>query len=293
LHITKNLLQYEPTTRTDNRQPTTENPQTTTDNRQPTTDNREPTTDNREPTTDNRHLSAVAEPTTDNPSQPLITPLPFDSNLFGYPVGKCEIGDSWNENEFMVAAENFSLIYLFSKEILKVQDPSIQLVDQKLIFQKELDLQIPNPVIFNYEKKELELKLKELAFQSGIYSRFKTDNRLVNQEFEKLYSLWIQKAMEHDEILTDSDLHGMITLSFENENASIGLFAVSEESRGKGLGAKLIKAAEQKAFIAGSKILTIPTQAANVPAVGLYKKLGYKLVDTVFVYHYWNGKLKN
>jgi ribosomal protein S18 acetylase RimI-like enzyme len=218
----------------------------------------------------------------------LITPLPFDSDLFGYPVGKYEIAISWDENEFINAAERFELVYLFSKKLLDIQDARIQLVDTKLVFHKVLEAAEPILSIIRYDKKTLAPELKALAIQSGLFSRFKTDERLVNREFEKLYSLWIKKSLEQDLILCDPQLNGMITLALDQSSASIGLFAVSENSRGKGIGANLIQAAEHQARIAGAKSLKIATQEANQAACKLYSKTGYQVTDKVFVYHYWN-----
>lgn len=220
----------------------------------------------------------------------IIHPLLFDSNLFGYPVGKFEMIDSWDEDEFLKHAEDYSLVYLFSKELLPIQDPRIRMLDEKLIFQKTLSEAYPGTGILTYEKKELDPRLKSLAFQSGIYSRFKRDSRLQSQEFEKLYSIWIQKAFEQDTILTDTDLKGMITYSVHEQQASIGLFAVSEKARGMGLGSKLIQAAESEAEKKGAKSLSIPTQAANIEACRLYTKLGYKQTESTFIYHFIQGK---
>ncbi|MDG1279200.1 MAG: GNAT family N-acetyltransferase [Algoriphagus sp.] len=219
-----------------------------------------------------------------------ISFLPFDSNLFGYPVGKVEISNNWNEAEFLHSAKEFHLVYLFSENPLEVKTPKIKAVDTKLIFEKEL---LANQQIIKgielYQQEKLNPKLQDLAFQSGVYSRFKIDRRLNHLEFEKLYSTWIQKAFDEDFILTDSDLNGMITCSIQEEKASIGLFAVSEKSKKTGLGTKLIQAAEETAQINGGKSLLIATQAANNAACKLYFKLGYQLLSSTSIFHYYNA----
>jgi dTDP-4-amino-4,6-dideoxy-D-galactose acyltransferase len=216
----------------------------------------------------------------------VIIPLSFDSELFGYPVGKIEVDHTWEESEFLNDAAEFTVVYIFSKSPLSIQDTRIRLVDEKLVFQKFLSSIRNSSTICQYEQQELLPALVELALLSGVFSRYKTDTRLNHNEFEKLYSVWIKNALEQGLVLTDPNLNGMITLTSANLEASIGLFAVAEGQRGTGLGTELIQATEQKAFQAGAKTLMIPTQATNIPACQLYEKLGYEVVDRSFVYHY-------
>lgn len=221
----------------------------------------------------------------------MTTPLPFDSELFGYPVAKKEINEDWDEAQFLEESKAFKLVYLFSKKPIGIQDARINLVDTKVVFEKKLET-VSNPSeIYLFKNKSIDSRLEQLALQSGVYSRFKTDIRLKNQEFEKLYSLWIKKAFEEDDILCDQKCSGMITLSIKDSKTSIGLFAVAESSRGLGLGTKLIHAAEHEAQKQGVKSLRIPTQLANVPACKMYKKLGYQIAETVHVYHFWSQEV--
>ena len=218
----------------------------------------------------------------------MTSPLAFDSKLFNYPVAKKEISENWNEKDFLKESKAFQLVYLFSKKPIEVHDNRIHWVDTKVVFEKKLEPKSKSSEFYLFKNKSIDPRLEQLALQSGVYSRFKTDSRLKNQEFEKLYSLWIKKAFEEDKILCDQKCNGMITLSLNSSKASIGLFAVAESSRGLGLGAKLIHAAECEAQIQGAKSLRIPTQLANIPACKLYKKLGYQVAETVHIYHFWN-----
>ena len=196
------------------------------------------------------------------------------------------IDGDWNQEDFLNAASEFQLIYLFSKEAVKFTDPLIQLVDTKLTFEKKLGSPPAVPEITTYSGG-LNQELEELAFLSGMYSRFYIDKRLENDEFEKLYKIWIKKAWESRSILEASPLQGMVSYAVEGESAAIGLLAVAEKSQGKELGRQLMKAAEVKAFSLGAKTISVSTQQSNTPACRLYESLDYTLIDTVFVYHYW------
>lgn len=226
------------------------------------------------------------QPITYNPQ--MATLLPFDSELFDYPVGKVEVTDHWNEEHFLEESKAFKLVYLFSKKPIEIEDARIRWVDTKVVFEKKLEPGRNSSEIHLFKNKNIDSRLEQLALQSGVYSRFKTDARLKNKEFEKLYSLWIKKAFEKDKILCDQKCSGMITLSKSSPKASIVLFAVAESSRGLGLGTKLIRAAEYEAQNQGAKSLSIPTQLANVPACKLYDKLGYQEAEKIYIYHFWN-----
>jgi dTDP-4-amino-4,6-dideoxy-D-galactose acyltransferase len=224
----------------------------------------------------------------------LITPLPFDSNLFGYPVGKAEISGNWNEEAFLEEATNYQLVYIFSENHLPIIGSSIQLIETRVVFGKELTGSQPIdsvPIAIGIKKFEgnLNSELRSLAIQSGTFSRFNVDTRLIAGEFEKLYKLWIQKSVEEGVVLVADDNAGFVSCSVKEDTAQIGLIAVDKNQRGKGLGNRLIQAAEAFAFAKGAKKMKIGTQEANHPACSLYSKLGYEVVERVGVWHYWKG----
>ncbi|PZX47653.1 GNAT family N-acetyltransferase [Algoriphagus chordae] len=219
----------------------------------------------------------------------MISTLPFDSNLFNYPVGKTSLGELWDEHEFLEEARDYQLVYIFSETALVITNPAIQLVDTKLTFQKSLE-PLSKPIeIQHFECSLLEEELFDLAFLSGKYSRFKTDSRLQNLEFDKLYRLWIKNAFEKNQVIVAPENTGMVTYSIEKELGRIGLIAVSEKCQGQGLGKKLVKAAEFLCLHKGAKYLQIPTQEANIPACRLYTSLGYEPAEKSYVYHWWKS----
>jgi ribosomal protein S18 acetylase RimI-like enzyme len=217
----------------------------------------------------------------------LIYPLPFDSELFGYPVGKSDINQKWDESEFLKNSIPFQLTYVFSKEKLQIQDSSIQLVDTKITLQKEVGVTSNSVEVTKYSKK-LNSDLESLAYESGIYSRFQRDSRLSNGEFRKLYQTWISEEIKNKQVYITPDLEGMLTLSFENEVGNIGLLAVSKEHQGKGWGRKLLNAAIFFTNEKGIKALKVATQKLNRQALGLYSSFGFQEVDRVYIYHFWN-----
>ncbi|OOG69895.1 GNAT family N-acetyltransferase [Algoriphagus sp. A40] len=219
----------------------------------------------------------------------MIIPLPFDSSLFGYPVGKYQVDKLWEEPDFLEKAQSFHLVYIFSKKPLPGISNQIHLADIKLTFQKNLDkTQSKDPEINPFEG-ELTEPLLNLALESGVFSRFKNDPGFKNGEFEKLYRLWIKNASDQKEVLLAKNNEGFVSCHRSGEMAQIGLIAVDKIKRGEGWGKRLVKASENYASNHGAKFLTIGTQQANIPAVNLYQSLGYEMVEKVFVYHYWKS----
>lgn len=217
----------------------------------------------------------------------MITALPFDSSLFGYAVGKYLADEGWSEPEFLEAAKSYKLVYLFSDEALDFSSSQIFPVDIRLTFFKNLKrLNTNTQEIYPYSGALTE-SLLNLALESGVYSRFHTDPRFINQEFEKLYQLWIEKALAQQEVLIAEDQAGFVTCAVSEDNAQIGLIAVQKGQRGKGWGKKLIQTAENLAILKGAQAMTIGTQASNLPASALYHSIGYQVVQRQFIYHYW------
>lgn len=219
--------------------------------------------------------------------QPLITPLPFDSSLFGYSVGKCLADEAWSESEFLKAAKSYRLVYLFSDELLDFRTLKIQPVDLRLTFFKNLKRGNTESAEIKPYSGSLTEALQCLAFESGVFSRFYTDPNFVNREFQKLYQLWIEKALTQHEVLLAKDQAGFVSCKVAEYDAQIGLIAVQTEHRGKGWGKKLIQAAENFAIHKGAQTMTIGTQSANLPASSLYQNMGYQLIEKKFIYHYW------
>ncbi|MFL0682730.1 MAG: GNAT family N-acetyltransferase [Algoriphagus aquaeductus] len=242
-------------------------------------------------TTGQRDNVTKEQPTSDRqvlqPQKPMITPLPFDSSLFGYAVGKCMVGEEWSQSDFLEAARSFRLVYLFSEEPLPIENSPIQPIDLRLTYFKNLKRQNANSAEIHSYAGTLTENLLNLALESGVFSRFHTDPNFVNLEFEKLYQRWIEKALTQHEVLLAKNQAGLVTCSIAEHDAQIGLIAVQKDQRGKGWGKKLIQAAENFAIQKEAQTMTIATQAANLPASALYKSLGYQLIERKYIYHFW------
>lgn len=217
-----------------------------------------------------------------------IIEKPWDSNFFGFPIYQVSIN---HEHEFKEIEAHLkqrkAFYYIFSDLALHNCTP----IDVKVTFKKQVTINFQTPQLEYYKTTATSFhEIKELAFQSGAFSRFKIDVDL-NPKFEKLYEMWIEKSIEGsfaDEVLVTYNadkISGFITLKYNDLFAAIGLIAVDESLRGKGTGRRLMQMAE---FATNQKSLSeirVPTQLANLRACNFYKIQGYTELNRTYIYH--------
>jgi dTDP-4-amino-4,6-dideoxy-D-galactose acyltransferase len=231
----------------------------------------------------------------------MIEKLSWDSSFFGYNVGKVDLFNSvdFQEEKFVSEAQDYSLVYLFSKE--KLYADVLDLVDEKIILFRETQQFTVTQNKFDFCLESFSAKvhdiddLRELGLQSGIYSRFNIDPNFKNNEYQKLYLKWVEESiagnLAFDIIvaISNSKLIGFITLKEKSKTLSeIGLIATDVAYRGKGVGIRLIQEAISRSFQQGYNIIQVATQSSNIPALALYNKGGFRFQKKIIIYHYWN-----
>jgi dTDP-4-amino-4,6-dideoxy-D-galactose acyltransferase len=227
-----------------------------------------------------------------------IERLEWDSSFFGYEVGKIVVDskETFKIEGCMERIEQFKLLYVYSKDSIDLLES--KLVDRKVIFTQNCYEIVKEEVIvmqsFNTKKHNFE-QLKALALESGIYSRFYVDKNFNNQEYERLYTRWIENAVNDDltfDIILavkNNSIIGFATLNKKNNVlADIGLVAVSKESRGLGIGKQLMQEALARAQQAGFTEIQVITQLDNLAAMNLYKSTNFKIKEIINIYHLWN-----
>lgn len=226
--------------------------------------------------------------------------LVWDSNFFGYPIAKIYISrfNKFSFNEFKFLTNKYKLIYIYSEEDLF--EESLKKVDDKVTFEKNLSIEqsfiCPNPNIQNFDNKIHDQdQLIRLALESGLHSRFNIDSNFKNNEFYKLYNHWILNSISGDlafniQVYVEGEnILGFSTLARISDSIStIGLIAVDKNHRGKKIASKLIESVAQISEENNFKTIQVSTQGANIPAINLYSRLGFTIVESIKIYHYWN-----
>jgi dTDP-4-amino-4,6-dideoxy-D-galactose acyltransferase len=136
-------------------------------------------------------------------------------------------------------------------------------------------------------------QLLRLAMDAGSFSRFKLDKNLSGY-FKKMYKTWLEKSISRsiaDEVFVykeEGHIYGFITITKKHKHAVIGLIAVDSSRKKKGIGRKLIDAAEEWAINQKIEKITVATQQQNSGACNFYSKLGFEIYDEDFIYHVWD-----
>ncbi len=230
--------------------------------------------------------------------------LEWDSQTFGIPTGtitRQDLDDArLREALQAMRREGYRLVYFPS--VRKLDDKNLLeafdglLADEKVTFAKKLDTPftaIPDDHIRSYDASTVSPELLSLAYDSGLYSRFRVDPHFTQNEYQVLYRIWIERSVRREiahEVLVYAEgtkLLGMVTLGEKNGRGDIGLVAVSEDARGKGIGKKLMVAAEADFRKRGYAAAQVVTQGINQPAIKLYTGSGYHLDEAVYFYHFW------
>jgi dTDP-4-amino-4,6-dideoxy-D-galactose acyltransferase len=233
--------------------------------------------------------------------------LQWDSAVFGFPVAR--IVGTGNQNALDGALENarqagVRLAYLSaeSDELARMaRSLNGTLVSERLTFARALtsdsglffaDSANASPVE-RWEGTTPTAELLHLARDAGRYSRFKVDPRVPSGVFEQIYDAWITNSLNKqiaDEVMVirdGSSLTGLVTVGSKDGRADIGLLAVREEARGRGLGKALVQASLKWAAQAHFRLAQVVTQGANHPARHLYVSCGYTVERVENVFHFW------
>lgn len=231
--------------------------------------------------------------------------LDWDTHFFGFKIASVkspEIGlQKLNNIIRELREQDFKLAYCFVDPDDTISNDSLRqisgfLADEKVTF--SIDLTNASSLttddhVSAYKLNNTTEKLKNLALQSGLYSRFRIDPDFKNNEYERLYTEWIEKSVERklaNEVLVYSEgneLFGFITLIIRGNTGSIGLIAVDENQRGKAVGRKLVSAALE--YFRDHKVTTVDvvTQKANNSACRFYESCGFKIKSILNIYHLW------
>lgn len=233
--------------------------------------------------------------------------LEWDSKLFGFGVGRiiqAELDEAELSNALeMMRNNNYRLAYwqtpVGARESTRIaQAHGGFLADEKVTYAKKLG-GMPEAraasayTALPYPATTPDAALTELALQSGKYSRFRQDPRFPGELYDRLYTYWITRSVSGEiawEVLVvreHGELLGFITLGAKGGRGDIGLLAVAEQARGKGIGTALVTVADRHFTERGYTQAQVVTQRVNAGACRLYESCGYQIEKVENVFHFW------
>lgn len=227
--------------------------------------------------------------------------LDWDSRFFGYGVSRIDIQDA---DDRTVADEitrlqdrGSELIYVFSPRPLALDGFDAVLADRKLsyVLAEPHFRAVDRTVASVLRTSEA---LYELGCQAGGHSRYKVDPHISDEDFRRLFRLWIDNSVSRrfaDHVLAygqDGKELGMVTAGRKDDMLSIGLIATDASCRGTGIGSALIQSIINLAYESGLKV-EVTTQADNAEACCFYETHGFKVESRTYVYHVWTSRNLN
>lgn len=244
---------------------------------------------------------------------PTVEPLAWDSEHFGLPVARLTDPDpepaALREALETARIRGFRLVYwpagagrVASEDVLR--EFNGLLVDRKGTFAVDPipappDRETMGPIpIVEWPRQPPSESLLRLGVSAGLYSRFRVDPRIPAGAFDSLYRMWVTRSALGE--LADALLFaaapepeipplGMVTIALDGPVGQIGLIAVRDEARGRGIGSMLMAAAHRWMLEHGARRATVVTQLDNEAAWRLYERSGYRLADLRNFYHFWPG----
>lgn len=223
----------------------------------------------------------------------MIAEKKWDSDFFNLKIGEVNFADGKDYSNF----QYYDLLYVVSDEDFDLQIDGFtnSFSEQKVKFHKKLsEILQTNENVFSHSEIEYNIQeLYQLAFESGKHSRFLLDKNFGTEKFKELYRLWIDNSISKtfaDDVFlykNNQEIAGLLTYKTTDDNATVGLIAVSNKHQGKGIGGILLKHLETILYQKGITSLTIPTQFENKQACNFYSKQGYSIFENTFIKHFW------
>ncbi len=236
-----------------------------------------------------------------------FTDLDWDSKFFHKRIGKIDVepGDTESEIQNLISEHrHIELFYIFDSvdRRLKLSEKNLgyKLVDIKIIYQLTLKNSNKSPTQFDskvnieeYSFSDTSVELENLAYQSGEFSRFKTDSSFPEMDFFRLYKEWIDGSVSKrlaDKIYISTNrkqIVGMVTVKFNQDQAHIGLIAVRKDYRGINVGTQLIEHVRSESKQRNILNIFVATQRQNESACRFYERNGFLIHSVTHIYHYW------
>ena len=232
-----------------------------------------------------------------------IVKLAWDSAFFKLDVGRIDVPRSgtWNALELkeLIGNSSMDLIYVFVPGTLtEPEDAAVRQVlskssgvryDKRMTFRKRLATSALASQKETIAATRLSGPLLELACASGVYSRFSLDFRLF-PFFRPMYQKWLEKDFANGKVFVwpnDVNPQGLATVSVREGRGIIGLVAVAEKSRGKGIASALMRTVDAWLSSQGIYECEVVTQGENLAAQALYRKAGFSCCEQTDVWHVW------
>lgn len=155
---------------------------------------------------------------------------------------------------------------------------------------------LPTGIELGEVRQEEFEQVETISATAFRYGRFTADIRVPHDGVEKLHSIWARNCClgsQADCVLVARDGHevlGFIALKFQMAHdvrvGSIELIAISESSRGRGVGGALVRKG-CKWLRRFTNYVVVRTELPNTPALRMYEAQGFRVLNGSFYLSRW------
>ena len=237
----------------------------------------------------------------------MIELLPWDSQFFGKRIGRLTSAPHAEPEWQAILEEAHSLrldcVYLLLKAddasaIRMAQYAGFQMVDIRLTYELNLSGRVsvwpalpPRANLRLAQLSDLPI-FQELARQTHRDTRFFTDEHFDPARSAEMYAEWISKSLHGAAqavwtLTLDNAPAGYLTCHLESDSGQLGLAALQERTRGRGLGLALFQAGVAWLQSQGAKRVEVVTQGRNLIAQRLYQGMGFRTSQVQLWFHKW------
>ncbi len=230
-----------------------------------------------------------------------VTPLQWDSAFFGFPVARLDLTGELPPPSTLraaVAAAGNRLCYVLTHD---TAGDAVAVAMGGLLADRRTELRRPLSPHARGGSDDGDIathadlpQLRALALQSAQFSRFRTDPRMPPDAWVRLYERWADNSLAGtmaDAVLVariNNMVVGMSSVGCRDGIGTIGLLAVDEAARGRGLGMALLERSAAWFADRDCTDASVVTQGDNLAALRLYERAGYHIADVTNVYHFWS-----
>ena len=180
-----------------------------------------------------------------------------------------------------------------SQTVQLLEEAGFHLIDTSVTYEKEIDNTppVPNNYYIRLASFSDQNHVTRIAEKNFVFSRFHMDPLIPTDLANRVKKEWANNYflgnrgdnMIIEEI--DNRVTGFLQmLKGEDNTVIIDLIAVDKNHRRKNIASDLIAYAELE--YNDCSIMRVGTQIANIPSIRLYEKLGFRLTQSQYIFHY-------
>lgn len=234
----------------------------------------------------------------------VVSKLLWDSSFFNLKVSSIYLNENIDETDWLMidkVVQNDDLIYIknltknrYNSKIISYKTNAF-IVDTNIVFEKKcaqdnyiIDFDFQDLKYFFTDEPVYDLSLL-LDFSD---SRFVVDEKLLKLGGSKVHIQWVINSYKNKDkkflyVVDKNYPIGFLLFSISNTIATIELISVISQYQGKKIGSLLIHLLEEYLYNEGIQFIKVGTQVSNFVALNFYIKSGFKITDTIDVYHWW------